>query len=112
MIKFKVGDRVLLDPRKCTQGDLSDKWSDGIIGRIYTINDIDVFGDIQLSGSNWHKPEWLTKVTPRYVGGRIINPYSYKVNQWFGKIAEKIVGDYAYVVVTLSIVAWIASTSN
>ena len=72
--KYKVGDRVLLDPKKVTRSDLSEYWADGTIGNVYTITDLhSIKKEYTLAGGNWHKEDWLTKLGENNVIGGKVN---------------------------------------
>ena len=73
--KFKVGDKVLLDPNKCSKRDLRQDESNGVIGKEYIIVITSMDADPAtyiLDGVNWHKEDWLTKVVPdNIIGGKL-----------------------------------------
>lgn len=62
-----VGDKVILDPCKCTRDDLEDYGSTGTFDVIYTILEIDegdddvVFETENGIVHNYHQPEWLMR---------------------------------------------------
>lgn len=63
--------KVRLDPKKCTKYLLSDSFSTGVIGQVYTIEKVDSTHAC-LYASNWHKLEWLTIVgVVNKIGGKL-----------------------------------------
>jgi len=67
---YEIGDKVKLDPTKCTQLELNRFGSTGIFGEVYEIIRGDEYSaDVMFRGSNWHKRTWLKVATLIYLGG-------------------------------------------
>ena len=81
---YKVGDYVLLDPKKCTLEDIGNNSSSGTRGGKYIITDVGYGGGgnhtyrlrAKSPGSrqqNWHKQAWLTLIIMDIkVGGELL----------------------------------------
>ena len=74
--KFKVGDKVLLDPRKIPLDEFGIYCSSGTIGDKYIITEVldrGAYITYYLNGSNYHKEEWLTLVPKKnLIGGELL----------------------------------------
>lgn len=72
MSKFKKGDKVKLDPSKCTDEDIKRYSSTGAFGITYVIQIVTYANnsyDYYLKGSNWHKESWLMTASLIRIGG-------------------------------------------
>jgi len=74
-LKFKIGDKVRLNPSKVTQADLDEYSSDGEFDKIYIIDIREKHSILQYHfiENNWHNGEWLVSVyIKNIVGGKLL----------------------------------------
>jgi hypothetical protein len=73
MRKWKIGDRVRLNPKKVTQSRLDIASCTGRFGKVYVIQRTGgtIYGQdaMYLDEANWHLPEWFMPDIQIYLGG-------------------------------------------
>ncbi len=79
-MKFHIGDKVYIDPKKVSQKALDGSGSDGVFNKIYTITEYSSnqgsYNDYVLAGSNWHKEVWLILVNEEVLKGGYIDEFN------------------------------------